>query len=40
MSGRSLTEMSLDELARLGEKAEVGSPDKRICLPLVSCNVR
>jgi (p)ppGpp synthase/HD superfamily hydrolase len=27
MSGRSLTEMSLDELARLGEKAEVGSND-------------
>jgi hypothetical protein len=27
MSGRSLTEMSLDELARLGEKAEVGSVD-------------
>ena len=24
MSGRSLSEMSLDELARLGEKAEVG----------------
>ena len=24
MSGRSLNEMSLDELARLGEKAEVG----------------
>jgi hypothetical protein len=27
MSGRSLSEMSLDELARLGEKAEVGSVD-------------
>jgi (p)ppGpp synthase/HD superfamily hydrolase len=27
MSGRSLTEMSLGELARLGEKAEVGSVD-------------
>ena len=27
MSGRSLSEMSLDELARLAEKAEVGSVD-------------
>jgi hypothetical protein len=27
MSGRSLSEMSPDELARLGEKAEVGSVD-------------
>jgi (p)ppGpp synthase/HD superfamily hydrolase len=27
MSGRSLSQLSLDELARLGEKAEVGSDD-------------